>query len=154
AHKMLVAHAFAEADVYRACTHNKGILNGVDAVALATGNDTRAIEAAAHAYAARSGAYGVLTNFNVDERGLHAELTMPLAIGVVGGNCAIHQGVKVAHKILGNFAHSGLALARAMVSVGLAQCLAALLALSLEGIQQGHMKLHKKKLLLKNVLRT
>jgi|SRR5579871_2197430 len=146
--KMLAAHAFAEADIYRGATHNKGILNGIDAVALATGNDFRAIEAGAHAYAAYQGAYRPLTAMWVDEEAntLCAELTLPLAVGVVGGLVNRHHGVKLAHKILGKFANSAKGLASVMASVGLSQCLAALYALTNEGIQQGHMKLHQKKL--------
>lgn len=146
AKRMLAAHAFAETDIYRACTHNKGILNGIDAVALATGNDFRAIEAGAHAFAAHKSPYKPLTSFVLEQEAIKAELTLPLAVGVVGGNCAIHKGVRFAHKILGPFSRSAKSLAEVMVSVGLAQCLAALLALSHEGIQKGHMKLHKKKL--------
>lgn len=148
AHRMRVAHAFAESDPYRACTHNKGILNGIDAVAIATGNDFRAIEAGAHAYAARNGSYGPLTSIVVDEhqRTLSASLTMPLAVGVVGGIVTMHDGVVLAHKILGPFAKSSSMLASVMISAGLSQCLGALLALSQEGIQKGHMKLHEKKL--------
>lgn len=142
---MLVAHAFAEADIYRACTHNKGILNGIDALALATGNDFRAIEAGAHAYAARSGTYSPLTRFSISNRSLLAKLSLPLAVGVVGGSTRIHKGVRAAHKILGAFSQSGTKLCSLMVSVGLVQCMAALRALSSEGIQKGHMKLHNKK---------
>jgi hydroxymethylglutaryl-CoA reductase len=146
--KMLSAHIFAESDIYRAATHNKGILNGIDAVAIASGNDTRAIEAGAHAYAALKG-YGPLTALDVDEQQgvIHARLTMPLAIGVVGGITKFHAGVKLAHKILGPWAQSGKKLSSVMVSAGLSQCLAAILAMCQEGIQKGHMKLHNKKLL-------
>lgn len=149
AEKIIAAHAFAEADRYRACTHNKGILNGIDAVAIATGNDFRAIEASAHAYASLNGSYEPLTKltFDVKNKLLHAQLTLPLAVGVVGGITGIHDGVRFSHKVLDSFAMSSKKLASVMVSVGLAQCLAALLALSVDGIQQGHMKLHKKKTL-------
>lgn len=145
---MVAAHAFAEADVYRACTHNKGILNGIDAVALATGNDFRAIEAGAHAFAASFGSYGPLTTISIEtgSKMLRAELALPLAVGVVGGIAGLHDGVRLAHKILGPFAKTSRKLASVMVSAGLSQCLAALFALSQEGIQKGHMKLHKKKL--------
>ncbi len=148
AEKIVAAHALAEIDSYRACTHNKGIMNGIDAVALATGNDFRALEAGAHAFAARHGRYAALTELRYDPaaRLLHASLVLPLSGGVVGGLCGSHRGVKVAHKILGPFAFSSQKLASVMVSVGLAQCLAALLALSSEGIQKGHMRLHHKKL--------
>lgn len=146
--KINAAHAFAEADIYRACTHNKGILNGIDAVAIATGNDFRAIEAGAHAYASVSGGYGPLTSLVVDEKArlIHAQLTLPLAVGVVGGLAQMHPGVVMAHRLLGQFAKSSRALSSVMVSVGLSQCLAALLALCQDGIQKGHMKLHRKKL--------
>lgn len=149
AEKLLFAHALAEVDIYRATTHNKGIMNGIDAVALASGNDFRAIEAAAHAYASKNGAYRALTSLSLDTKRqmLKAELTLPLGVGVVGGITGFHPGVKLAHKILGENAHSAQSLSAVMVSVGLAQCLAALLALSQEGIQQGHMKLHHKKAL-------
>ena len=148
AERMRAAHALAEADVYRACTHNKGIMNGIDAVAIATGNDFRAIEAGAHAYAAKNGSYGPLTSLMTDEtqQMITATITLPMAVGVVGGLVKMHPGVKLAHSLLGNFASNGQKLAAVMASVGLAQCLAALLALSQEGIQKGHMKLHKKKL--------
>ena len=147
AKKMIAAHTLAEIDPYRACTHNKGIMNGIDAVALATGNDFRALEAGAHAYAARSGTYQALTSitFEQNNKNLLATLTIPLAIGVVGGICRTHRGVKVAHKLLGDYALNSTKLSSVMVSVGLAQCLAALLALSSDGIQKGHMKLHNKK---------
>ncbi len=147
AEKMLAAHALAEVDPYRACTHNKGIMNGIDAVALATGCDFRALEAGAHAFAARNGRYRALSEMELDkEKGmLHVSLCLPLAVGVVGGNVGAHRAVKVAHKILGPFAKTSRALASVMVSVGLAQCLGALLALSSEGIQKGHMRLHAKK---------
>ncbi|OPZ20184.1 MAG: 3-hydroxy-3-methylglutaryl-coenzyme A reductase [bacterium ADurb.BinA186] len=116
---------------------------------MATGNDFRALEAGAHAFAARDGHYRALTTMHFDRqtRVLHASLTLPLAVGVVGGNCGWHRGVKVAQKILGSFAYSSEKLASVMVSVGLAQCLAALFALSSEGIQKGHMRLHNKKLI-------
>lgn len=148
ARRVRAAHAFAESDPYRACTHNKGILNGVDAVAIATGNDFRAIEAGAHAYAAMGGGYGPLTSITIDEhhQTLSATLSMPLAVGVVGGIFSMHQGVALAHKILGPFAKSSSKLASVMISAGLSQCLGALLALSQDGIQKGHMKLHEKKL--------
>jgi hydroxymethylglutaryl-CoA reductase len=146
--RMRAAHALAEADIFRACTHNKGIMNGIDAVAIATGNDFRAIEAGAHAYAARAGAYGPLTSVIIDDaqRLVTASLSLPLAVGVVGGLVKMHPGVKLAHALLGPFAKNSQKLAAVMVSAGLSQCLAALLALSQDGIQKGHMKLHKKKL--------
>ncbi len=150
ADKLIAGHAFAECDIYRAATHNKGILNGIDAVALATGNDFRAIEAGAHAFAALNTEYRPLTTMCVDEQtvALAAELTLPLAGGVVGGCQNMHQGVKLSPKLLGRriWENRQRAFSSVMVSVGLSQCLAALLALTNEGIQQGHMKLHEKKL--------
>lgn len=146
AQKIMAAHELAEVDIYRATTHNKGIMNGIDAVALATGNDFRALEAGAHAYASLDG-YKALTSLEIDleKLCLKAKLTLPLAVGVVGGITQNHRGVKLAHKILGDASKSAKRLASVMVSAGLSQCLAALFALSQEGIQRGHMKLHHKK---------
>jgi len=138
------ANAFAVADPYRAATHNKGILNGVDAVALATGNDWRAIEAGAHAYAARDGQYRALTEWRVvTPHALYGRLEMPLAVGIVGGATRTHPVAKTALKILG--VTSANALSEVMVAVGLAQNLAAIRALATEGIQRGHMALHARK---------
>lgn len=135
------AYAFAAADPYRCATHNKGIMNGVSAVVLATGNDTRAIEAGAHAYAARSGHYTSLTTWEKDSNGdLVGTLEMPMAVGIVGGATASNPVAKVAVKILG--VKTAKELGEAIVSVGLAQNLAALRALAAEGIQRGHMSLH------------
>jgi hydroxymethylglutaryl-CoA reductase len=135
------AWAFAAADPYRATTHNKGIMNGVDAVALATGQDWRAIEAGAHAYAARSGRYTSLSTWQVDEKGdLVGRLEMPLAVGTVGGATRAHPTAQVALKLLG--VASARELAQVMAAVGLAQNLAAIRALATEGIQKGHMALH------------
>jgi hydroxymethylglutaryl-CoA reductase len=135
------ANAFAVVDPYRAATHNKGIMNGIDAVVIATGNDWRAIEAGAHAYAARDGRYQSLTKWNVDENGdLYGELTIPMAVGLVGGATKVHPTAKVAIKILG--VQSAVELAKVMAAVGLAQNLAAINALSTVGIQRGHMRLH------------
>ncbi len=135
------AWAFAAADPYRAATHNKGIMNGVDAVVLATGNDWRAVEAGAHAYAARSGRYTSLSTWRRDGRGsLVGTLEMPLALGIVGGATRVHPTVKVALKVLG--VETARELAEIVVSVGLAQNLAAVRALATEGIQRGHMSLH------------
>ena len=141
------AWAFAAADPYRAATHNKGIMNGVDAVVVATGNDWRAVEAGAHAYAARSGRYTSLSTWACDTDGSSAirgnlvgTLEMPLAVGVVGGATRVHPTAQVALKILG--VQTALQLAEVIVSVGLAQNLAALRALATEGIQRGHMRLH------------
>lgn len=135
------AYAFASADPYRCATHNKGIMNGVTAVVLATGNDTRAIEAGAHAYAARSGHYSSLTTWEKDANGdLVGTLEMPMAVGIVGGATASNPIAKLGVKILG--VKTARELAEVIVSVGLAQNLAALRALASEGIQRGHMNLH------------
>jgi len=141
------AFSFARRDPYRACTHNKGVMNGIDALAIATGNDWRAIEAGAHAYAARSGVYRSLTHCRIDDDKdlLHLNIELPLACGIVGGATKVHPSVVKSLTILGVFGQSASALAGLMASVGLAQNLAAVLALSNEGIQKGHMKLHAKK---------
>jgi len=167
------ANAFAVADPYRAATHNKGILNGIDAVALATGNDWRAIEAGAHAYAARDGQYRALTEWRVENFGfeildfrlveqpslpqnpeskiqnpkskiLYGRLELPLAVGIVGGATRSHPVAQVALKILG--IASARELSEVMAAVGLAQNLAALRALATEGIQRGHMALHARQI--------
>ncbi len=136
-----LAWAFAAADPYRAATHNKGIMNGVDAVALATGNDWRALEAGAHAYAARSGRYTSLSTWKRDGAGaLVGDLEMPMAVGVIGGATRVHPTAQLALKLMG--VESAASLAAIMVSVGLAQNLAAIRALATEGIQKGHMSLH------------
>ncbi len=138
---LLEAQALAESDPYRAATHNKGIMNGIDAVALATGNDWRAIEAGAHAYAARKGRYGPLTQWKVNQEGnLIGDIELPLAVGIVGGATKANPTAQVALKILG--VKSATELGRVMGAVGLAQNLAALRALVTEGIQRGHMALH------------
>ncbi|RLI16458.1 3-hydroxy-3-methylglutaryl-CoA reductase, partial [Candidatus Bathyarchaeota archaeon] len=138
---IVYAYAFAAADPYRAATHNKGIMNGIIAVALATGNDTRALEAGAHAYAARYGKYMPLSVWEKDENGdLVGWLELPIAVGIVGGATKSNPIARVALKILG--VKSGMELAEIMGAVGLAQNLAALRALAAEGIQKGHMKLH------------
>ena len=138
---ILEAWAFAEADPYRAATHNKGIMNGVDAVVLATGNDWRAVEAGAHAYAARSGRYTSLSTWAEDDQGnLRGFLEMPMAVGIVGGATRVHPAAQAALKLLK--IESAAELAEIIVSVGLAQNLAALRALATEGIQRGHMSLH------------
>ncbi len=134
------ANAFAWADSYRAATHNKGIMNGIDAVAIATGNDWRAIEAAAHAWAARDGRYRALTEWYIMGDTLVGKLELPLAVGIVGGATKVHPTARVALKILG--VHRAQELAEIMVAVGLAQNLAALRALASEGIQRGHMRMH------------
>ncbi len=138
---IIEAWAFAEADPYRAATHNKGIMNGVDAVVIATGNDWRAIEAGAHAFAARSGRYTSLSRWSVGlDGGLEGELEMPLAVGTVGGATRVHPAARAALELMG--VSSARELAEVIVSVGLAQNLAALRALATEGIQRGHMGLH------------
>ena len=135
------AYAFAAADPYRCATHNKGVMNGVTAVCLATGNDTRAIEAGAHAYCARNGNYSPLTTWKKDKNGdLQGWIEIPIAAGVIGGITAVHPVAKVSLKILG--VKSAKELGEVMASVGLAQNLAALRALAAEGIQRGHMSLH------------
>ncbi|MDA1330006.1 MAG: hydroxymethylglutaryl-CoA reductase, degradative [Chloroflexi bacterium] len=135
------AWAFAAADPYRAATHNKGIMNGVDSVVIATGNDWRAVEAGAHAYAAREGHYTSLSTWGVDDSGnLVGELTMPMAVGTVGGATRVHPTAQAALKLMG--VDTAAELAEIIVSVGLAQYLAALRALATEGIQRGHMSLH------------
>jgi len=138
---VLSAFAFADADPYRCATHNKGIMNGIIAVALATGNDTRALEVGAHAYAARNGRYMPLTTWEKNEDGdLVGTIELPIAVGVIGGTTAVHPIAKICRKILG--VKSALELAEVMAAVGLAQNFAALKALATEGIQRGHMKLH------------
>ena len=163
------ANAFAVADPYRAATHNKGIFNGIDAVALATGNDWRAIEAGAHAWAARDGQYRALTEWSVVDAGtggrgnavtsegdvpasprlrvspsLQGRLELPLAVGTVGGATRAHPMAQVALKILGT--QGARALSEIMAAVGLAQNMAALRALATEGIQRGHMSLHARQI--------
>jgi len=138
---VIAAWAFAAADPYRAATHNKGIMNGVDAVVIATGNDWRAIEAGAHAYAARAGRYTSLSTWGMDRDGnLVGSLEMPMAVGTVGGATRVHPAARAALKLMG--IQSAAQLAEIIVSVGLAQNLAALRALATEGIQRGHMGLH------------
>lgn len=138
---IIAAWAFAAADPYRAATHNKGIMNGVDAVVIATGNDWRAVEAGAHAYAARSGRYTSLSTWGKDVHGnLVGTLEMPLAVGIVGGATKVHPTARAALALMG--VSSAAELAEIIVSVGLAQNLAALRALATEGIQRGHMSLH------------
>lgn len=138
---IIEAWAFADADPYRAATHNKGIMNGIDAVLLATGNDWRAVEAGAHAYAARFGFYRSLSTWCKGPDGsLEGELELPLAVGIVGGATRVHPGVKAALSLLG--VETATQLAEVLAAVGLAQNLAALRALATDGIQRGHMRLH------------
>jgi len=135
------AWAFADADPYRATTHNKGVMNGIDAVVMATGNDWRAVEAGAHAWAARRGHYRSLTTFTVNEDGnLAAQIDLPLALGTVGGMTRLHPAAQASLKLLG--VKSAGELAEIAASVGLAQNLSALRALVTDGIQEGHMRLH------------
>jgi len=139
------AAAFAAADPYRAATHNKGIMNGIDAVVVATGNDWRAIEAGAHAYAARSGRYTSLSTWERDATGdLVGTLELPLAVGIVGGATKVHPTARVALKVLG--VKTARELAEVVAAVGLAQNLGALRALATEGIQRGHMALHARQM--------
>lgn len=138
---MLAAYHFAAADPYRAATHNKGIMNGVSAVVLATGNDTRAVEAGAHAYAARGGHYTSLTTWEVTNDGdLAGSIELPMAVGLVGGATKLHPTAKTALKILG--VTSARELAQIIAAVGLAQNFSAMKALATTGIQKGHMALH------------
>ncbi|MHB8606322.1 MAG: hydroxymethylglutaryl-CoA reductase, degradative, partial [Thermoplasmatota archaeon] len=139
------AFEVADADPYRAATHNKGIMNGIDAVVVATGNDWRAVEAGAHAYATRTGRYRSLSRFALTPTGdLEGWLDLPLAVGTVGGVTRTHPHAHVAKKILG--VGSAAELAAVAASVGLAQNVAALRALVAEGIQRGHMRLHARNL--------
>jgi hydroxymethylglutaryl-CoA reductase len=134
------AYAFADSDPYRCATHNKGIMNGIIAVALAVGQDTRALEAGAHSYAAQRG-YRSLTTYEINQDGdLVGTIELPVAVGLIGGASAVHPVAKSCVKILG--VKSATELAEVVASVGLAQNFAALRALSSEGIQRGHMKLH------------
>jgi len=137
------AYEFAASDPYRAVTHNKGIMNGIDPVIIATGNDWRAVEAGAHAYAARDGQYSSMTTWSVDEQGnLVGELELPMSLGIVGGASRVHPRAKLAYNILK--VESAKELARIIVAVGLAQNLGALKALVTDGIQKGHMALHSR----------
>ena len=137
------ASVFAERDPYRAATHNKGIMNGVDAVLMATGQDYRAVEAGVHAYAARDGVYTALSRWRCKERGIFGEMTLPLALGTVGGIAKAHPSVQAAFTLMGITGAKDLAMV--VAAVGLAQNLAALRALASEGIQHGHMRLHARK---------
>jgi hydroxymethylglutaryl-CoA reductase len=144
---IIAAWAFAATDPYRAATHNKGIMNGVDSVVIATGNDWRAIEAGAHSYAARSGRYTSLSTWGKDMNGnLVGTLEMPMAVGIVGGATKVHPAAQAAVKLMG--VKTASELAEIIVSVGLAQNMAALRALATEGIQRGHMSLHARQVAL------
>tara|TARA_X000001036_G_scaffold257466_1_gene239429 strand:+ start:39 stop:1349 length:1311 start_codon:yes stop_codon:yes gene_type:complete len=140
AQKIIQAIKIANIDIYRAVTHNKGIMNGIDAVALATGNDFRAIEAGAHAYASRNNKYKSLSNAFIENEIFHFELKLPLAIGTVGGVTNLHPLVRLALGILGN--PDSKELMKVIASVGLAQNFGALRSLVTSGIQKGHMKMH------------
>ena len=138
---IVAAWAFAEADPFRAATHNKGIMNGIDPIVVATGNDWRAVEAGCHAYAARNGRYGPLSRWSLDEEGrLCGEIEVPMAVGVIGGATRVHPCARIALKILR--VKSARELAEVIVAVGLVQNLAALRSLVTDGIQKGHMVLH------------
>jgi len=135
------AYAFAQADPYRAATHNKGVMNGIDAVVIATGNDWRAVEAGAHAYAARAGKYGPLTTWEISPEGrLIGQIELPISVGLIGGATKVHPTARLALKILG--VKSARELSEVMAAVGLVQNLAAMRSLVTEGIQKGHMTLH------------
>jgi len=142
---IIEAWAFAEVDPYRAATHNKGIMNGIDAVVLATGNDWRAVEAGAHAYAARSGRYSSLSRWWKEKNGsLAGSLELPLALGIIGGATRVNPAAKAALALLQ--VKTARELAEITAAVGLAQNLAALRALATEGIQRGHMSLHARQI--------
>ncbi|MFC4024916.1 hydroxymethylglutaryl-CoA reductase, degradative [Oceanobacillus longus] len=137
------AYEFAESDPYRAVTHNKGIMNGIDPVVIATGNDWRAVEAGAHAYASRHGSYGSMTKWFKDENGnLVGEIELPMSVGTVGGATRVHPLAKLSLSIMD--IKSAKELAQVIVAVGLAQNLGALKALATDGIQKGHMALHSR----------
>ncbi len=138
---VLYAYEFARVDPFRAATHNKGIMNGIDSVLIATSNDWRAVEAGAHAYAAMSGRYTSLSHYEINENGdLVGSIELPLAVGVIGGATSTHPKAKIARKILG--VKTAREFAEVLAAVGLAQNFAALRALATEGIQRGHMELH------------
>ena len=148
AEKIALASQFAQSDPYRAATHNKGIFNGIDAILIATGNDWRAIEAGAHAFASRDGRYQGLSRWSLDTdtEELVGEMTLPMPVATKGGSIGLNPRVALSHELLGN--PSAKELAQLIVSIGLAQNFAALKALVSTGIQQGHMKLQAKSLAL------
>ena len=148
AHRMELASQLAQVDPYRAATHNKGIFNGIDALVLATGNDWRAIEAGAHAYAAQSGSYKGLSHWTSQpkEKKLYGEITLPMSVATKGGSIGLNPTVQVSHRLLGE--PSAIELAGIIASLGLAQNFAALKALVTTGIQAGHMKLQARSLAL------
>jgi hydroxymethylglutaryl-CoA reductase len=147
AQNIVLGYELAMRDPYRAATHNKGIMNGIDAVLIATGNDWRAAEAGAHAFAARTGHYQSLSHYTLDDKSsvLRCSIELPLAVGVVGGATAAHPTVIANLKMLGSFGESSKKLAGLVASVGLAQNMGAMRALAAEGIQRGHMALHRRK---------
>jgi hydroxymethylglutaryl-CoA reductase len=145
ARRITSAWRFAWADPYRAATHNKGVMNGVDAVCIATGNDWRAVEAGAHAWCARDGQYRPLTRWQLDDSGmLVGEITLPLQLGTVGGPIRVHPTVRSNIQLMGN--PSANELSAICAAVGLAQNLGALRALATDGIQSGHMRMHARSL--------
>ena len=152
AKKIINAFRFSLRDPYRAATHNKGILNSIDSVAIATGNDWRAIEAGAHAFASRTGAYTSLTKYKLNElsRELECTIILPLAVGIIGGSINAHPVVQSNLSLLGSFGKSAKKLAGLMAAAGLSQNLGALISMCSEGIQKGHMKLHARKNVNKN----
>jgi hydroxymethylglutaryl-CoA reductase len=143
---LIYAYNLAKADVFRAVTHNKGIMNGIIAIANAINNDTRAIEAGAHSYASRTGKYQPLTDYRIEGNYVVGQIELPLQVATVGGSVGLNKVNKIALKLMGN--PTSKELAEIMASVGLAQNFAALLALVTEGIQKGHMKLHARSLAL------
>ena len=140
------ASIFAETDPYRAATQNKGVMNGIDPVLIATGNDWRAVEAGIHAYAARNGQYQAITKWRYQNGVLHGELNAPIIVGTVGGVTSLHPTASMCLRMLG--VTSANQLSRVIAAVGLVQNLGAITALCTEGIIQGHMKLHLDNLLL------
>ena len=148
AHRMELASQLAQVDPYRAATHNKGIFNGIDALVLATGNDWRAIEAGAHAYAAQSGPYKGLSHWKSqpEEKKLYGEITLPMPVATKGGSIGLNPTVQVSHRLLGE--PTAVELAGIIASLGLAQNFAAMKALVTTGIQAGHMKLQARSLAL------
>ncbi|MBN1154504.1 hydroxymethylglutaryl-CoA reductase, degradative [candidate division KSB1 bacterium] len=141
ARRIVKAYHFADADPYRAATHNKGVMNGIDGLIIATGNDWRAVEAGVHAYAARDGRYRSISKYYLDDNNhLHGEMEIPMPVGIVGGVTNIHPGVKILLKFMG--IKSGTELAEVAASAGLVQNFAAVWTLATEGIQKGHMTLH------------
>ena len=145
-HKLQEASFFAETDPYRAATHNKGVMNGIDPILIATGNDWRAVEAGVHAYAARDGQYKAITKWRYQDGTLTGTIEAPIVVGTVGGVTALHPTANVCLRMMG--VQSAEKLSRIIAAVGLVQNLGAIKALSTEGIIQGHMKLHIDNLLM------